>query len=139
MNFVDNGMISKKQRLFVTLIKKQRKNIPNIGNYGRLSFDDIKRIDRYITDNIFDENNKCCLYRGELKKSYATISFRSRKVSVHRILYHNYIGNILPNDYIIFTCKNKGVCCKLSHFMASKKKKYVSKTSNNSKKNKNKK
>ena len=30
-------------QLLKQLIKKQRKNIPNIGNYGKLKFSDIKR------------------------------------------------------------------------------------------------
>ena len=105
------------QALFVNLLKKQRKIIPMIGNYGKLSFEDIKRLDKYIDVNIFDtDNDECIIYKGELKKNYATISFKSRKVSVHRLLYHNYINDINESDQILFHCENKSTCCNLSHF-----------------------
>lgn len=105
------------QTLFINLIKQQRKLIPMIGNYGKLSFDDIKRLDKYIDNDIFNkDNDECIIYKGELKKNYATISFKSRKVSVHRLLYHNYIDNITEHDQILFNCKNKSTCCNLMHF-----------------------
>ena len=54
------------------MIRKQRKNIRKKGNYGKLSFDDIKRVDKYLNRNIFD-NSECCIYKGELKKNYSWI------------------------------------------------------------------
>ena len=110
--------------LFVSLLKNQRKKITKLGNYGKLSFDDIKRIDKYLRDNIFD-SDECCIYRGELKKNYATISYKGKKVSVHRLLYHNYIKDIIESDYIVFKCQHRGVCCNLKHFTMSKKRKYL--------------
>ena len=123
-NFFDdtNSYNKSSQTLFVNLIKKQRKNIRKKGNYGKLSFDDIKRVDKYLKQNIFD-NNDCCIYKGELKKNYATISFKGKKVSVHRLLYHNYISSITDGDYVSFSCSNRGICCNLQHFTMSKKKK----------------
>ena len=112
--------MSKSQLLFLNLIRKQRKNIKMIGNYGKLSFDDIKRIDKYIEEDIFNnENKECIIYRGELKKNYATISFKGRKVSVHRLLYHNYIDDIKERDQIAFLCENRSICCNLKHFYKS--------------------
>lgn len=111
------------QKLFVSLIRKQRKKIIKKGNYGRLSFDDIKRIDKYLNSNIFN-SGECCIYRGELKKNYATISYKGKKVSVHRLLYHNYINNLVKTDYIVFNCSHKGICCNLEHFSMSRKKKF---------------
>lgn len=111
------------QKLFVSLIRKQRKKIIKNGNYGRLSFDDIKRIDKYLNSNIFN-SDECCIYRGELKKNYATISYKGKKVSVHRLLYHNYINNLVKTDYIVFNCPHKGICCNLEHFSMSRKKKF---------------
>ncbi len=68
-NFFDDtsSYNSSSQTLFVNLIRKQRKNIRKKGNYGKLSFDDIKRVDKYLNRNIFD-NSECCIYKGELKK-----------------------------------------------------------------------
>ena len=110
------------QELFINLIKKQKNNIPNVGNYSKLTFDDIKRLDKYIKGNIFN-SYACCIYKGELKKAYATISFKGKKVSVHRLLYHNYIDNITKDDYVYFSCYNKGACCNLNHFKILKNKK----------------
>lgn len=123
-NFFDdtNSYNKSSQTLFVNLIRKQRKNIRRKGNYGKLSFDDIKRVDKYLNKNIF-ANDDCCIYKGELKKNYATISFKGKKVSVHRLLYHNYINSIADGDYVTFNCKNRGICCNLKHFTMSKKKK----------------
>ena len=130
MDFFDdtNSCNNNSQTLFVNLIKKQRKNIRQKGNYGKLSFDDIKRVDKYLKRNIFD-NSDCCIYKGELKKNYATISFKGKKVSVHRLLYHNYISKITDGDYVTFSCNNKGACCNLQHFTMSKKKKEPKKNS----------
>ena len=123
-NFFDdtNSYNNSSQTLFVNLIKKQRKNIRRKGNYGKLSFQDIKRVDKYLKRNIFDSDD-CCIYKGELKKNYATISFKGKKVSVHRLLYHNYISSITDGDYVSFSCNNRGICCNLQHFSMSKKKK----------------
>jgi len=99
----------------INLIKKQRKDIKKNGNYGKLSFEDIKRVDKYLNQNIF-ASEICCIYRGELKRNYATISFKGKKVSVHRLLYHNYKSAIIDGDYITFNCENRGVCCNLKHF-----------------------
>jgi hypothetical protein len=112
------------QKLFVNLLRKQRKGIKKKGNYGRLSFEDVKRIDKYLRDDIFN-CNECCIYRGELKKNYATISYKGKKVSVHRLLYHNYVKEIIDSDYIVFRCKNRGICCNLKHFTMSKKRKLL--------------
>ena len=117
------------QKLFVSLIRKQRKKIIKKGNYGRLSFDDIKRIDKYLNSNIFN-SGECCIYRGELKKNYATISYKGKKVSVHRLLYHNYINNLVKTDYIVFNCSHKGICCNLKHFSMSCKKKFEKRETN---------
>lgn len=103
------------QNLFLKLIKNQRKNIKKIGNYGKLSFEDIKRIDKYIEEDIF-EGKECIIYKGEIKKNYATMSYKGKKVSVHRLLYHNYIDDINETDHIVFLCNNKSICCNLLHF-----------------------
>ena len=110
--------------LFVNLLKKQLKDIKKLGNYGKLSYEDVKRIDKYLKDNIFD-SDECRIYRGELKKNYATISYKGKKVSVHRLLYHNYVNKIIESDYIVFKCQHRGICCNLKHFTMSKKRKLI--------------
>ena len=62
--------LNKNQKIFKKLIKRQRTKIKDIGNYGKLSFFDIKRLDKYIKGDIFN-SKKCCIYHGEMKKNYA--------------------------------------------------------------------
>lgn len=97
------------------LINHQRQHIESAGNYGKLTFEDIKRIDRYIQCDIFNAKT-CCVYLGETKKKYATISFQRKKVSVLRLLYHNYVAPIEKKDIHTHRCENSGVCCNLNHF-----------------------
>lgn len=100
----------------INLISLQRKEVPDIGLYGKLDFEDIKRIDRCISGDPL-KSTKCCLYLRKLvKNSYATFSFRGKKTSILRMLYHNYKDNIKHNSKIIHTCENKGLCCNLNHF-----------------------
>jgi len=97
-------------------VHNQRKKIEDCGNYGKMSYEDIKRLDRYIPNNIFRDDDSCCIYNGEVKTNYCTMSFRSKKISVLRLLYHNYIDHINKSDTIEYLCENNGICCKLSHF-----------------------
>ena len=96
------------------LIMFQRKNIPIVGNYGKLTFKDLKRLDLYMPANIF-LSEKCILYTGERKNDYITISYITKKISVLRMLYHNYIGDIESKDRLVYLCENSGVCCNINH------------------------
>jgi len=95
--------------------QRQRSNIKEIGNYGKMDFHDIKRLDMYIKGNIFVSDN-CCLYTGEIKKKYSTISYKGKKVSVLRLLYHNYINDVESEDIVEYLCEKVGICCNLRHF-----------------------
>jgi hypothetical protein len=109
--------MSSPQMSLENLFKFQRPKIKDSGNYGKMLFEDIKRVDLYIHSNIFNSRS-CCIYTGEIKKTYSTISFRGKKVSLIRLLYHNYIDHISENNKIeyIAECDNKGICCNLNHF-----------------------
>jgi len=107
--------MSSRQLNLRNIICMQRKDVPDIGLYGRLTFIDLKRIDLLISGDITN-STKCCLYTGKPKGTYCTISFRGKKVSLLRILYHNLIEDINPHTRINHTCENKGICCNLSHF-----------------------
>ena len=37
-------------------------------------------------------------------------------MSLHRILYLNYIDDLNKNEYLKFNCPNKGICCNINHF-----------------------
>lgn len=105
--------------LYLLLFKNQRKDIEKSGSYERIKLDEIKRLDKNIYENFFD-SDECVLYHGEVKNNYATISFKKKKVSVHRLIYHNYVGHISNSDKIEFLCDKKGNCCNIKHFTIKK-------------------
>ena len=51
-----------------------------------------------------------------------------KKIALHRLLYINYIGYVSTNEYIKFSCPNKGKCCNINHM-----KKYLYCNNDNSK------
>ena len=113
--------MSSKQDELRHLLCYQRRVIPDIGLYGRLSFDDLKRIDRTISGDITNSDN-CCLYTGTIvRDKYSTFSYKGKKTSLIRLLYHNLVEDVDPTMKIEWSCENKGICCNLSHFdMVSK-------------------
>jgi hypothetical protein len=85
---------------------------------SRLGIRDITRIIKKIDGDIFGD--KCVKYNGPLAGlsrgvEYVYFSFRLKKVSLHRLLYHNFVEP-LPNDcYIKSTCDLKYKCVCLKH------------------------
>lgn len=110
--------MNEKDVLFAELLNNQLKLVPL--NF-RLQYDDIKRISKYINSSIFNENT-CCIWSGyitnsksENKGTYINFYFRKKKVALHRLLYVNYIGVLNKDEYLKFTCENKGKCCNIYH------------------------
>jgi len=104
------------------LVKKQRKKIPSD---KKLAYKDIKRIVKYITSSIFTADT-CCLWDGYVtnskptknhKGAYINFYFKKKKVALHRLLYINFKGHITDNDFIKYTCDNKGQCCNINHMI----------------------
>ena len=111
-----------KKEILDELIKKQLKNVTT----HKLSYDDIKRLSKYIKSSIFDENN-CSLWNGyvtntdnETKGVYINFYYKGKKIALHRILYTNYIGQLTDNEYLKFSCENKGKCCNIMHIQKFK-------------------
>ena len=102
------------------LIQNQREDIRKSGNYSKMSFRDLKRLDMYVQGDMFDDDNQCIRYIGELKKNTAIFSFKGKKVSLHRLIYHNFIDHIVRNDIIKFKCPNKGICSNINHIYLKK-------------------
>lgn len=103
------------QDRLIQMKRNQRKNILTVGKYGKMTFDDIKRIERHLRGDIFSD--VCCFYMGEIKKNYATISYKNYKVSVQKLLYINYINDLNESDKLILKCENNGICCSLKHII----------------------
>ena len=94
------------------------KQIKNVLHDYKLTFDDMKRISKHIDKSIFSD--ECVIWNGYItnnkKGCYINFFFNGKKIALHRILYCNYIDNLNSNEYIKFTCINKGKCCNINHF-----------------------
>ena len=106
------------EKVLRELLSKQLKNI-NLDK--KLQFGDIKRIAKYLKESIF--GNKCSIWDGYItnsnkdnKGTYVNFYFKEKKVALHRLLYLNFIGELKDNEYLKFSCENKGKCCNINHF-----------------------
>lgn len=126
-NFKKTNAKIDSNELFKELISKQLKNVPV---NKKLQYTDIKRICKYINSSIFDEKH-CCIWNGYItnannsnKGTYINFYFRKKKAALHRLLYLNFVGSLTKDEYIKFSCENKGKCCNIMHlqkFMFNKK------------------
>lgn len=104
-----------KDNILANLINKQR----DIQQDKKLTFSDLKRLSSNLNNDIF--GTECSIWNGYItnlnneKKCYISFFFKSKKVALHRLLYINFINDLSDNDYLKFTCENKGKCCTLSH------------------------
>jgi hypothetical protein len=101
--------------IFQELIKNQKKTSDSS---KRFSLSDIKRVSTYLNKSIFTE--ECSLWTGyvtEFKNNshYINFYFNGKKQVLHRLLYYNFIGEITDDEYLKYSCPNKGNCCTLSH------------------------
>lgn len=106
-------------KIFNELVNNQLKNITK--NW-KLSISDIRRICNYIDISIFDDN-ECCVWKGYVTNSnndkgkYINFYFKNKKVALHRLLYSNFIEQLKSNEYLKFSCDNKGKCCNVNHYI----------------------
>jgi len=127
------------EEIFKELINRQLKNInPD----KKLQYTDIKRLCKYISSSIFDDN-KCCLWNGYVtninnisKGTYINFYFMKKKVALHRLLYSNFIGELSSGEYIKYVCQNKGRCCNINHIRKFKYNKIIKSKCSNKKDNK---
>jgi hypothetical protein len=105
--------------IFKELITTQLRAVPA---RWRLNIGDIKRICKYIDTSIFSTDD-CCLWNGYItnmnnthKGTYVNFYFKKKKVALHRLLYSNYVSPLGINDYLKFSCENKGICCNVTHY-----------------------
>lgn len=97
------------------------KQLPNINPTKKLTYNDIRRISKFLVTSIFDEHD-CSIWNGyitneknQTKGTYINFYFNQKKIALHRLLYLNFIGDILNTEYIKFSCSNKGKCCNIHH------------------------
>jgi hypothetical protein len=101
--------------IFQELIKNQKKTTEQS---KRFSLSDIKRVSTYLNKSIFSD--ECSLWTGyvtEFKNNshYINFYFNGKKQVLHRLLYYNFIGEITDDEYLKYSCPNKGKCCTLKH------------------------
>jgi hypothetical protein len=120
----------KDNKMFKHLLQCQLKTVPND---KKLQLGDIKRICKYIDGSIFHET-MCCLWSGyitnknnSLKGTYINFYFKKKKVALHRLLYCNFVGELTSDEYLKFTCENKGMCCNINHLIKYKYQKKIEK------------
>ncbi len=122
-NKIDVKTFTETNKVVYKLLKNQRKLITSVGNYGPMSHTDFLKVESFVSGDIFStgrtesaEGNECCLYTGYVRKNTgAQISYNGKKVLLSRLLYLNYIEDIIQADNIVNICDNKGICCKLAH------------------------
>ena len=119
MDFVININNKKSDinQLYKDMIAKQL----NISNYNKLSTQDIQRITKNLNNSIFNKND-CSIWNGYItnlnnknRGTYINFYFKKKKVALHRLLYNNYVCELNKDEYIKFTCDNKGKCCNINH------------------------
>ena len=121
---INNKRYIDKNDLLRELISKQLKNV--VPPSKKLQYSDLKRICKYIDRSIFlnkkSESVNCCIWTGYItneknsnKGTYINFFYKNKKMALHRLLYINYVGELLSNEYLKFTCENKGKCCNVNH------------------------
>lgn len=105
-------------KLLQELLTRQIRGVPAD---KKLQYSDLKRICKYIDTSIFSED-ECCLWKGYItnmnnsnKGTYINFYFRNKKVALHRLLYLNFVEGLEQDEYLKFSCDNKGKCCNINH------------------------
>jgi len=103
-----------KQQTLIDLMSKQRKDIETSTKYEKMNFNEILRLDKFLKGSIFSDD--CSFYSGTSVGDYSTFTLRGFKVSLLRLLYHNYVACINTTDIIEYLCNNPKTCCSIKHF-----------------------
>jgi hypothetical protein len=113
---LDNRVINKNEILSL-LIKNQ---LSNVDLEKKLLLPDLKRTVNNLPFDIFTD--ECCIWTGYItnlnkdnKNCYISFFHKNKKIALHRLLYCNFVEELNDNEYLKFTCENKGKCCSLKH------------------------
>jgi hypothetical protein len=133
-------MTQKNDEIYLELIQHQRKDCKDL---RKLNLSELKRISKNLDKSIFHES-ECCIWTGyitnnnsETKPSYINFYYRNKKIALHRLLYENFVNDLEKNQYLKYSCKNKGTCCNVNHLVIVNSNKNDNKLLKNSKENKN--
>ena len=104
-----------KNKLFIELVNRQIDP-----ENKKLDVKSLQRISRNIDKSIF--GSECVIWKGYITYIkgtdvfYINFFFNKKKHALHRLLYLNFVGDIQDNEYIKYSCENKGKCCNVNHF-----------------------
>jgi hypothetical protein len=92
-----------------------RNQLPDVSYEHKLQHTDLIRLANFIQTSIFDPT-QCTLWKGYVtvrndKGVYVNFHFKKTKVTLHRLLYINFVGALTNEEYVRFKCHNKGYCC----------------------------
>ena len=114
-------MIHNKNSILENLIKNQKEHVEL---KSKLLLSDLNRLTNNLSKDIFCD--ECSLWNGSIittnNKEYMNFFINGKKISLNRILYKNYIGELYDNEYLKYSCNNKGRCCTLKHLYKINKK-----------------
>jgi len=98
--------------------------INDIGDKYKFTERDIRRLSKYLKTSI-NHKTECSLWGGYLsnmgKRKYATFTMNKSKLSLSKLIYKNYIGKLIKNQMVSFTCDNRDKCCNINHMYSEKK------------------
>jgi len=133
-------MSKNSDKVLSELLSNQLKKVDTAKKF---EYSDIKRISKYLDNTIFN-HDECVLWKGYItnfnnqsKGVYINFYFQKKKYALHRLLYSNYIGTLYDDEYLKFTCQNKGVCCNINHLTKFKYNNEKDNNINNNEKNTN--
>jgi len=114
-------MINNKNIILENLITNQKEHVEL---KSKLLLSDLNRLTNNLSKDIFCD--ECSLWNGSIittnNKEYINFFINGKKISLNRILYKNYIGELYDNEYLKYSCNNKGRCCTLKHLYKINKK-----------------
>ena len=118
---------------FSLMLKNQRKDIGVYNRYKKINYKSLLRLSRNLPTTTNPFGNDCCKYNGEIimrsrenkrKKFldvglyyYPVFTYNGNKLSLLRLLYHNFIGDLEDNDinYVFTTTCGYCDCCNINH------------------------
>ena len=107
-------MSNNSQIIFKSLLDYQRKDIIKVDSYDKMTMKELKKISTKLNNNIFCSKH-CCEFSGKINRSKPVIRFRGKYINLRRLLYHNYIDNIVKQKKVYTLCKNDK-CLNFLHF-----------------------
>lgn len=103
-----------KEELFQGLLNNQRIDILKQDTYDKMTMKEIKKISSKISNDLF-KSKECCEFSGKINGIKPVIRFRGKYVNLRRLLYHNYVDNIVKQKKIYMLCKNNK-CLNFLHY-----------------------